>query len=304
MTASPFRRLPEIITVLSVVGIIAWRISRTEEAPPEAMQCGEVDLTEGCFRRVPGATFLMGAQATAPQAPGYQADAEAHEGPPHTVTVSSFWMMQTEATVGQYRACVAEGACREDDVAQGGGFSTYYPHTEPPNQSQDTMPVNGISWTGARDLCAWLGGRLPTEAEWELAARGTDGRTWPWGDNPACPLPDEGVAFTRLVHTAADSSCEQDGPARASNLPYPSASELLGMAGNLWEWTADGYAPDAYTRHADTDPTTPPTDTMAQRGGSWTALSPVDVRATVRGGLAPDAQLNDVGARCAYGGAW
>ncbi|MCB9666000.1 MAG: formylglycine-generating enzyme family protein [Alphaproteobacteria bacterium] len=299
------RRLPEMLSLAALAGIVWWVWPRPSVEPPPRLQCGHPDASavDQCFVPVAGGTFLMGAQADDPEAPGHDPAAQPHEGPPHEVTVTGFWITESEVIVGTYRACVADGACREDEVKASGGFSTYYPAAEPFDANRDLMPVNSITWAGARDVCAWLGGRLPTEAEWELAARGTDGRRWPWGNQPQCAMPPADDGFSRLRRSTVDA-CEQDGPVRARALPNASPARVLGMAGNLWEWTADWYADDAYAHHASTDPRGPSTgDRRAQRGGSWTATSPEELRATVRGGLDPDAQLNDVGLRCVIGGA-
>src|SRR6185295_7733274 len=109
------------------------------------------------------------------------------------------------------------------------------------DHTTNSRPLNGVSWKGAHDACAFLGGRLPTEAEWEFAARGTDGRRWPWGDRPLCATPPKDEPFR---FQAAVAACAQDGPAGMSDMANPSPYGVLAMAGNLWEWGEGWYAPD------------------------------------------------------------
>ncbi|MCA9570159.1 MAG: formylglycine-generating enzyme family protein [Myxococcales bacterium] len=307
MSESPSRfriGVPEVAIVASLAGLAWWLWPEAVVVPDTRWQCGHPDNAQldMCFVEIPGGTFTMGVQATDPDAPGHDPDAEPHEGPPHRVDLGAYWITETEVIVGAYRMCVEAGGCSEDEVSTAGGFSTYYPVAEAFDPQQDTMPVNSVSWQGAADFCAWIGGRLPTEAEWEFAARGPEARRWPWGSEPHCAVPNSDDPFHRLRDAFVDH-CAQDGPVRARALPNKSPFGVIGMAGNLWEWTADWYADDAYTQHSRRDPTGPSSgDRRAQRGGGWTTTTPTEIRATVRGGLAPDAQLNDVGFRCVIGG--
>ncbi|MCB9663349.1 MAG: SUMF1/EgtB/PvdO family nonheme iron enzyme [Alphaproteobacteria bacterium] len=298
MPASLRARLPEILAVLAVCGI-AWRLwPHAEEGPPAQHRCTDPHRADACFLRLEGGRFLQGAQALDPTAPGHDPDALPEEGPPRTVEVGPFWLQQTEATVGQYRACVRAGACSEDEVETGGGYATYRPVTAPDDGDGDAMPVNSLTWRGASDLCAWLGGRLPTETEWEFAARGVAGRRWPWGDQAWCPVPPD-TRSRPGQRSGDDQACDQDGPVRATNLPNPTPERVLGMAGNLWEWTADAWAP----ADGAPPPSSPAGPHRTQRGGGWTATHPREVRGTVRGGMDPTTRLHDVGVRCAAGGA-
>ncbi|MCA9557753.1 MAG: formylglycine-generating enzyme family protein, partial [Myxococcales bacterium] len=107
----------------------------------------------------------------------------------HERTVATFCIDQTEVTVDQYRHCVARDACSKPKSTNAGnrgdGFvEKYYDQDE--GTSYGNHPVLGVTHAQAREYCAFRGGRLPTEAEWEFAARGTDGRRFPWGDEPGC----------------------------------------------------------------------------------------------------------------------
>ncbi|MCB9681041.1 MAG: SUMF1/EgtB/PvdO family nonheme iron enzyme [Alphaproteobacteria bacterium] len=123
---------------------------------------------------VPGATFVRGAQAANADRPGFDPLATAPEGPPREVTVDGFALQRSEARVDQLRACVQSGPCA--------GFAHLPAADAPP-----TRPATWLSYDEATTLCTFLGGRLPTEDEWELAARGGHTVRFPWGDAPECP---------------------------------------------------------------------------------------------------------------------
>jgi formylglycine-generating enzyme required for sulfatase activity len=269
--------------------------------PPEHLRCGAGQDREDCWIRVPGGSFLMGAQATDPAAPGYDEAAQPHEGPPHQVTVSPFWIQRVEGKASAWGRCAHDGVCLDTDVIQAGGFSSAARLRDEPRVQH---PINAISWEGARRFCRYLGGRLPTEAEWELAARGVEGRRFPWGAEPYCGMsrwrgsPDVGTELTRTQR----DRCDNEGPLPVASTLGPSPFGVFGMAGNVWEWTADWYAPDAYLHHPATDPRGPAAgDRRVQRGGGWTSEDALDLRSAGRSGLQPTAQVNDVGVRCVWG---
>jgi formylglycine-generating enzyme required for sulfatase activity len=271
--------------------------STAESAPPDQRQCHD-DLDSHCFVRVPGGTFLMGAQATDPKAPGHDPDALPEEAPVHEVTLGPYWISRDEFGLSAYGACLDAGACLTEDAATG-GYSNR-------GSGRNDHPINAITWEGARRACAWLGGRLPTEAEWELAARGLDGRRWPWGSTPGC-----GVALDRHSPEAqgrdpgADSTmrtdvCSMDGTSPNNDTRGRSPWGVRALAGSVWEWVEDAYAP--YPEGAVSDPRGPSEgDQRVIRGGGWTSETPAELRATVRAGMSPDEQVSDVGFRCVWG---
>jgi formylglycine-generating enzyme required for sulfatase activity len=194
---------------------------------------------------------------------------ELDERPRHQVTLGAYAIDRTEVTRGNYLRCVRAGVCTS-------------PWELGPRFEGLTQPIVGVSWHQARQYCTWTGGRLPTEAEWEKAARGSDGRTYPWGET----YPTNGLAvFGRAERTGRPDPVGSH-PRGAS--PYG----LLDMAGNVWEWTESPYDPFAY-RH----PETPAT--------CETALASLDeIRRSHVRGFTGSNPLPNVCERVLRGGGW
>jgi formylglycine-generating enzyme required for sulfatase activity len=202
-------------------------------------------------------------------------ECDGDEQPRHSVTFSrGFWVDVTEVTVGQYRA-----------------FASAAGHAMPrqPEWSGDDHPVVNVSWYDAAAYCAWAGGRLPSEAEWEYAARGGL----------------EGAKFASGAHLDEDAA-NADGVAGADrwekSAPVrsfpPNGFGLYDMAGNVWEWCADWYAPRTYAEEAVSDPQGPPDGSQrVVRGGSWTS-NQWRMRLSYRFRLAPSDTSVTLGFRC------
>ena len=202
---------------------------------------------------VPTGEFQMGSfdsdiNTVLYQCSGCSRDWYADEQPAHSVTLDGFWLDQTEVTQAQYQKCVTSGTCAA-------------PRTDEDSPSKGALkPVVNISWYDAEAYCNWVGGRLPTEAEWEYAARGPEGRTYPWGDQlPTCSLANYRDEY---------GGCMADTAAVGN---YPESVSWVGavdLAGNVWEWVADWYA--AYPLEPASNPAGPDTGTYrVLRGGSW-----------------------------------
>ena len=241
---------------------------------------------------IPGGTFWMGD-------PDYAK-------PVHKVTLSPFCIDRTEVTVAGYRACVQDGGCPPPSATvdwkdiKPEEKTKWSPYCTWGKRKLDEHPINCVDWNQATTFCEWAGGRLPSEAEWEYAARGKDGRLYPWGNQ----RPDA----SRL--NACGGECGQarmypgdDGwPATAPVGSFPegaSAFGVLDMAGNVWEWTADSFAD--YSDQPVTDPQRLQHDESPRvfRGGSWTNVDPVWVRAGYRNKRDPGSRTMILGFRCA-----
>jgi formylglycine-generating enzyme required for sulfatase activity len=241
-----------------------------ETAPPRGAPSRlSVPLRDGMLK-LPGGRFAMGsANSRAP----------ANERPVRTVMVSPFWIDRTEVTVDAYRACVKAGSCGRP--ARASATCTY-------DADDPDLPISCVHWADAEAYCGFVGKRLPTEREWEYAARGTLAVAYPWGvAGGGC-----GSAVT-LINEASAKSCAVR-PARVGT--HPGGASIFGvqdLSGNVEEWTADWYvellgpgpAPRSGAAHV-------------LRGGGWLS-TPSQSRTTSRNwGSALEAGAN-VGFRCA-----
>lgn len=256
---------------------------------------------------IPGGTYWRGS------APG---EGEPTEEPQHQVTLPAFCIDRTEVTVARFERCVAAGRCRpaattvlwpaysERSAAVLGGYC---------NGSRDdrrTHPVNCVSWGQAARFCEFAGGALPTEAQWEYAARGADRRIYPWG--PEAPDPRRlnacgvecSIAWTRHFGRTSRPMHRQDdgyeGTAPVGRFPAgASAFGLLDMAGNVWEWVRDRHGP--YPEGPVVAPSGPPEGPFrVARGGGFQPMDAAWYRAAARHRIRPEHRNSDVGFRCAY----
>jgi formylglycine-generating enzyme required for sulfatase activity len=198
--------------------------------------------------------------------------------PAHDVALDAFWIDETEVTNRMYALCVAAGPCRPPE-----GISSYTHDQYYVDPQYGDFPVVYVSWEDASVYCSWAGRVLPTEEQWEKAARGPDGRLYPWGNDPPAQNLLNNFDVTFLEDTVEVGSY----PEGAS--PYGA----LDMAGNVWEWTADWFQP-----YPGGDPHA--SENFGQtyrvlRGGSF--VDPAD--ATVRYHNFPDLRNYDIGFRCA-----
>ncbi len=200
------------------------------------------------------------------------------ERPAHPVTLPAYCLDRLEVTIDLYARCVTAGACRR--------ASTPLP--------QGSSPVTGVDWSQADAYCRFVGGRLPTEAEWEFAARGPEGRRFPWGD-------DVPTDCARMDWTVGGESCRGVGPTDVGQYPAgASPFGVLDMAGNVWEWTADWYS-RSYPTGAQTSPRGPSEGSArVTRGGGWNNDQIDRFRTTRREGEHPAFRDYDLGFRCAY----
>lgn len=190
---------------------------------------------------------------------------EDDELPVHTVMLDDFYIDQYEVTNGQYDKCLRAGAC-EPTTDTSAFVSSYSRGEYYGNSEYDNFPVIMVNWFEAQQYCAWRSARLPTEAEWEKAARGgLEGELYPWGDEaPLCEMGAENGARFDDNLNCNNSDTQQVGTYSANGY------HLYDMAGNVWEWVIDYYDENYYTDSPTDGPTGPETGNYpALRGGSW-----------------------------------
>ena len=202
---------------------------------------------------VPEGEFLMGTDDGLPDA-----------RPVHPVHLSAYWIDKYEVTNARYRRCVEAGACQPPKIRG--------PFEDP---GRDQYPVTSVTWMQARTYCQWAGQRLPTEAEWEKAAGGVDGRRYSWG-NSQDPIHNRGK---NGENQAKQVEPQPVGSFQEGASPYG----VLDMTGNVWEWVKDWYAEDFYAVAPPHDPQGPPRGSFrVLRGGDW-GQGPLELQTSYRG---------------------
>ena len=217
------------------------RLAQNGVHPPEGMVL------------IPVGEFLLGAE-----------DGLSDARPMHRTYLSAYWIDKYEVTNAQYRRCVDSGVCSLPKERRAFDDSQFAQH-----------PVTNVTWAQARAFCEWRGHRLPTEAEWEKAARGTDGWRYPWGNS-------EELIKRRVKEYALKLG--SNGTAPVGSLPdTKSPYGVFDMVGNAWEWVKDWYAEDYYAVAPPRDPQGPLRGSFrVLRGGDW-SQGPLELRVTYRG---------------------
>jgi formylglycine-generating enzyme required for sulfatase activity len=274
---------PEIYTIVFADGSAPQAFYTVKLDGKPAAPAGDMSVPGMVY--VPAGTFMMGCNAA------IDSQCQMDEKPYHGVTISAFLIDQREVTQADWAVCVAHGKC----PLPTDGF-------DPDHKGSD--PVNNVSWQQSADYCNSIGKRLPTEAEWEYSARGTDGRIYPWGNTP----PD----CTLANFQPCGGTTLPVGTHLAGNGPFGTEDS----AGNLLEWTADWYDPNYYASVSllnaggpvvdpqgpaagwinPADPGTWPRHT--KRGGAW-AGGPDQQRTSFRWNHPKDGPASDIGFRCA-----
>jgi len=255
--------------------------------------CGSPSRARDEMIEIPGGTFAMGSEG---------GEANENEKPVRAVRVASFRLDKTEVTVDAYAACVRARKCGEPEpyLGERGNFRTFCNWRHP--QGRGNHPVNCVDFEQARAFCAWVGKRLPTEEEWEYAARGGgEGRNYPWGNQPPdptrlnacgaeCPA---NLVAKRFFGVAPMFQAKDAWPETAPVGSFPAGASkhgVLDLAGNVWEWTATLYASyDGQSREPK----------RVLRGGSWGGGDARTERTTNRFRLDPASRAQFLGFRCA-----
>lgn len=222
----------------------------------------------GAMVNVPAGEFMMGCNDAV------DSDCDSDENPYHAVTLGAYKIGKYEVTVGEYQKCVTDGACNNDNINE-----LHYIGNAQELQcnlgadGKEKHPMQCVTWYGAKAYCEWKGKRLPTEAEWEKAARGTDGQKYPWGNEPT-------VSCDYAV--VSDDNVGGDGCGNNGTMPVGSKESgkspygAYDMAGNVYEWASDWYGADYYSSSPTNDPAGPDTgDLRVLRGASWGEVSSV-----------------------------
>jgi len=253
--------------------------SSSEQSTSELIKTADPSLQKGSTKvrkidgmemvYVPASIFMMGTDKMGDD-----------EQPMHEVYLDGYWIDKFEVSNGQYAECVAEGECKQPSSIKSNTRESYYG-----NPAYANYPVIWVRWYDAHAYCQWAGGELPSEAQWEKAARGDeDVRTYPWG---------EGIASSVANYNTNDT----EPVGIHSN--YASPYGVLDMAGNVWEWVNDWYEEDYYGSQAEWNNPQGPKATSYKviRGGSWHTAEWY-VKVSHRYKDFPAGANNSVGFRC------
>jgi len=273
-------------------------MASSRAGPP--MQCPEGALF------IPGGPYFMGANDTVD-----------NEKPAHPVTLTPYCIDRFEVTTERYFACSNLGRCLKASPSNVPELAKAYDDlcTVKAPEAKAKHPINCVDWDQAAKFCMVQNGRLPTEAEWELAARGQDGRVYPWGDEPPSPMRANGCGAECLAWAKdkglgkeIDHAMYEASDGFATTAPvgsFPNGKSRYGVedvVGNVGEWTADFY--DAYTKDVattQTDPKGPASgDGRVVRGGAWNAEYADWARPTFRYHAAQTNKSHGIGFRCVY----
>jgi len=219
---------------------------------------------------VPAGEFTMGSDF-----------GEMNEAPVHKVNLDAFWIDQTEVTNAMYAKCVQDGACNPPSSTTSSTRDSYYGNSE-----FDHYPVIYVSWNDAKAYCEWADRRLPTEAEWEKAARGENAFIYPWGN--------DSLNNNLLNYNIAIGDTTEVGKYPSGASPYGA----LDMAGNVWEWVADWYSDTYYASSRASNPLGPDSGQYrVHRGGAWDS-DDYSVRSARRSLIGPPGAGYNLGFRC------
>jgi formylglycine-generating enzyme required for sulfatase activity len=254
------------------------------EAADAYGQAGDPRLDRDNWVEIPAGTFWMGAQKADKNGRNYDPEAESDESV-HEVALRTFRISRFPVTVQEFAGFIDADGYEQRKYWKKGSGEFSEPEDWEAQIRHRSRPVVGVSWVEAAAYCAWAGRRLPTEAEWERAARGPESSRYPWGDTPP------------LGHSYANYEAEVGHPTPVGVFPQGNTAEgLCDMLGNVWEWCSDWFG-DYEAGHQD-NPAGPPTgDFRVRRGGAWD-LIPQGVRVSFRSYVRPSYRVDVTGFRC------
>jgi len=280
----------------------------TADAPVQALTCSTLDPelgtgnascnsdctsydTSNCeiqnLIHVAEGPFLMGCNEAIDSDcnPSFTVNHQTEELPYHAIDLDAFVMTKHEITAGMYKECVDASACEYN------GSATEAARTY--NNDRDLHPINMVNWEEAQAYCAWRNMQLPTEAQWEKAARGVGGRIYPWGNELA------NCQYAILTNHTGEG-CGLDGTWEVgSKIRGTSPYGAMDMAGNVFEWTQDWFQHDYYEESPPENPQGPETGAAkVMRGGSWYNSDYRLVRASNRLKIPPSTRTSILGFRC------
>ena len=249
---------------------------------------------------VPAGEFQMGGES----------GGDDDEMPKRQVYLDAFWMDRTEVTNAMFARFVTAKSYTTDAEKEGAGLvysgsdwrevsGADWRHPAGPTtniNALDDYPVVQVSWNDAQAYCQWAGATLPTEAQWEKAARGTDGRVYPWGNQAA-------TCEYAVIDDGSGNGCGKGNAPWAVGIKSKGAGPYgtLDMAGNVWEWVADWYDSKYYASSPASNPTGPSSGQYrVMRGGAWDNSGP-EVRVTHRLSSDPEFRSGYLGFRCVGG---
>lgn len=249
-----------------------------KQEPPPCAETGQTWISPADGREmvcVPSGEFIMGASAS-------DVLAGEDEKPQHTVFLDAYWIDKTEVTNAEYARCMQEGACQPEiyDTA----IVTYIPYAVHPDYQ--SHPALIYISDDAMDYCRWAKRRLPTEAEWEKAARGTDGRTYPWGEELDCEKANYYLCDNRPEPDPDNPPCGYSSFCTTrivdSQISGISPYGAYHMSGNVWEWVSDWYSTDYFSYSPHMNPIGPETGEFRVRKGGGAGSLAKDLRASSR----------------------
>jgi formylglycine-generating enzyme required for sulfatase activity/serine/threonine protein kinase len=287
------------IALFAAVGAVVFMRGGRATAPPPDVPDAAMSALPFCPKgmvRVPGAEITLGSD-----------EGPSEEHPAHTVSVHAFCIDLTEVSVAEYKLCVAKKGCPDGHAqAEWSGIgkderATWSAFCNEPRADRADHPMNCVSFDDAAAYCRWAAKRLPTEEQWEYAARGSDGRAYPWGHEPPSPRRANGCddgcakAVGRMTDSiarrlAGDDRWQSTSPTGA----FPEGVGPFGtfdMAGNVAEWVDAPFCNYGQSACG--------TAARVVRGGSWVSELPAALRASARAKASPAARHVEVGFRCA-----